>query len=308
MIVATEPTDATADAPDTRRDRRVRAGRRWSPVNVVVAVLVLAGAGLIAYPSGATWITDLTHASTVSGYAQAVSDSTSSELEKMLDAARDYNEHLPDGPLRDPYTLNAEGGADDVYEGREDYLRQLTFAPGAPMARIRIPEIGVDLPIYHGTDEDTLARGVGHLYGSGLPVGGEGTHSVLTGHSGIPGASLFTRLAELDVGDEFAIDVAGETLVYRVDETTTVLPDDGDLLRQSPGHDYVTLLTCTPTGVNTHRLLVRGERIDDRTGESAQIALPAATDAPDVPWGAIAALIGGLAIAVSIARPRPALP
>lgn len=302
MIVTAESQDAT---PLARRARRASIGRRWSPMNIAVAVIVMAGAGLIAYPSGATWISDLTHASTVSGYAQAVSDSTSSELGGMLDAARDYNEHLPDGPLRDPYTLNAEGGADDVDDGRADYLQQLSLAPGAPMARIRIPGIGVDLPIYHGTDEDTLARGIGHLYGSGLPVGGEGTHSVLTGHSGIPGASLFTRLDELDLGDEFAIDVAGETLVYRVDQIKTVLPDDGDLLRQSPGHDYVTLLTCTPTGVNTHRLLVRGERVDAQTAEAEQISLPSAPGAPALPWGAFAVLIGGLAIAVTIARPRP---
>jgi sortase A len=281
-------------------------GRRWSPANIAVGLVVVAGTCLVAYPSAGTWVTDLTHSSTVSGYAQEVAATDADDLDELLTAARRYNADLPDGPLRDPYVLNAEGGADDIRDQHADYLAQLSLRPGAPMARIRVPEIDVDLPVYHGTDEDTLSKGIGHLYGSALPIGGAGTHAVLTGHSGIPGDSLFTRLGEVGIGDTVEVEVAGEKLTYVVDQIRTVLPDVGDDLRQVAGRDYLTLLTCTPIGVNTHRLLVRAERTESSTGDAAQIALPASTTSPAFPWDAALMLVGGFAIAVAIARPRPA--
>lgn len=293
---------AAHDAPRTLHHRA--ATRRWSPTSLVVALMVVAGAGLIAYPSMATWLSDITHADAVSGYSHAVDGRDSEELRALIDDAREYNEHLPDGPLRDPYVLNAQGGGDDMAKGRAAYDEQLSLGADLPMARLRIPEIAVDLPVYHGTEEETLALGIGHLYGSGLPVGGAGTHAVLTGHSGVPGASLFTRLDELEIGDTFTIDVAGESLAYRVDQIETVLPDEGDLLRQVHGRDYVTLLTCTPTGVNTHRLLVRGERIRGVDAASGENVVPAAPVLPGFPWGAAGVGLGGLAIAVAIGRPR----
>ena len=296
-------TDGAAAPP-----ARDASARRWSPTSLAVALLVVAGTCLVAYPSAATWITDATHASTVSGYTQEVDATDVDELDDLLAAARRYNADLPDGPLRDPYGLNAEGGADDLRDQQADYLAQLSLRPGAPMARIRIPEIDVDLPVYHGTDEDTLAKGIGHLYGSGLPVGGDGTHAVLTGHSGIPGETLFTRLGEVEVGDTVVVEVAGETLTYAVDQIKTVLPEVGDDLRQVAGRDYITLLTCTPVGVNTHRLLVRAERTESLSGEAAQTALPASPHVPTVPWDAVLILIGGFAIAFAIGRPRAAPP
>lgn len=286
--------------------RARRAGRRWSFANLAVGLVVAVGTCLVAYPSAGTWVTDLTHASTVSGYSQEVAATDADDLDDLLAAARQYNGDLPDGPLRDPYVLNAEGGADDTRDQHAEYLAQLSLRPGAPMARIRIPEIDVDLPVYHGTDEDTLSKGIGHLYGSALPVGGTGTHAVLTGHSGIPGESLFSRLGELQVGDTLVAEVAGETLTYVVDQIKTVLPDVGEDLRQVAGGDYLTLLTCTPIGVNTHRLLVRAERMDPRSGEVAPIALPAAPASPRFPWDAALMLVGGFAIAFAIARPRTA--
>ena len=128
------------------------------------------------------------------------------------------------------------------------------------MLPIRIPEISVDLPIYHGTSESALASGAGHLYGSSLPVGGESTHAVITGHRGLVEAMMFTRLDEMKVGDYFYIDVMGETLGYRVDRIEVIEPDDTSRLKIVPGEDRVTLMTCTPYGVNTHRLLVSGVR------------------------------------------------
>ncbi|MEV4669329.1 class C sortase [Microbacterium sp. LWO12-1.2] len=283
-----------------------RGGRRWSPANVAVGLVVVVGTGLVAYPSAGTWVTDLTHASTVSGYSQEVAATDADDLDDLLTAARRYNGDLPDGPLRDPYVLNAEGGADDTRDQHAEYLAQLALRPGAPMARIRIPAIDVDLPVYHGTDEDTLSKGIGHLYGSALPVGGSGAHAVLTGHSGIPGESLFSRLGELQVGDTLVVEVAGERLTYAVDQIKTVLPDVGEDLREVAGRDYLTLLTCTPIGVNTHRLLVRAERTDPGSGEAAPIALSASPASPRFPWEAAIMLAGGFAIAFAIARPRTA--
>ena len=278
--------------------------RRWAPANIAVGLVISLGAGIFAYPATAAWITDLAHSATVSGYVQSVSEHDDAAREAVLDEARRYNESLPYGPLRDPYILNAHGGADDIDDGRADYQSQLSSQPGTPMARLRIAEIGVDVPIYHGTSDDTLSRGIGHLYGSGLPVGGIGTHSVLTGHSGFVGATLFTRLGELETGDTFVIDVAGENLVYRVDRITTVLPDEGDELRRDPSGDYVTLLTCTPTGVNTHRLLVRGERVTAVDDISEQIAVAADAGGAETPWGPLAVFVAGCTVGVFIARSR----
>lgn len=302
-MTTTDQAVPAAEASVSRGEYEQLTRRRWALANVVVGAIVLAGAAILAYPSAATWFSDVTHASTVSGYAREVSGASSEKLEALLDDAREYNQNLPDGPLRDPYILNEEGETVDPEADRESYLEQLSIQEASPMARIRIPGIGVDLPVYHGADEETLARGIGHLYGSSLPVGGEGTHAVLTGHSGIPESTLFTNLHKLDIGDEFSVDVAGETLVYRVDQIEVVLPDDGDLLRQVEGRDYVTLLTCTPTGVNTHRLLVRGQRVTGEEPDSGAVALAAPPAGPAFPWDAAAILLAGLALAGLIARP-----
>ena len=135
------------------------------------------------------------------------------------------------------------------------------------MGRLTIPKIGVDLPIYHGSSEESLQKGVGHIESTSLPIGGEYRHAVLTGHRGLPNAELFTRLDELTVGDTFYIHVLDRTLAYQVDQITTVEPDEMETLRAVPGEDYVTLVTCTPYGVNTHRLLVRGTRVPYTPGE-----------------------------------------
>lgn len=280
--------------------------RRWAPLNVGIALVIALGASVIAYPSTAAWITDLTHAATVSGYARSTSERTPSERAALLGEARTFNEALPYGPLRDPYVLNEEGGSEDLGVARDRYESLLAERPGGPLARIRIPSIGVDLPVYHGTSEATLARGIGHLFGSGLPVGGAGTHSVLTGHSGFVGATLFTRLNELQRGDTFVVEAAGESFVYRVDQIAIVRPDEGDLLRRDPDKDLVTLLTCTPTGVNSHRLLVRGERVVSAEDAAEQIALAERGAAASVPWLAFAILLAGASLAVGTARMRVA--
>lgn len=279
-------------SPSPRRDHRALLRRRFSTANILVAVMLFAGICVVLYPTAANWFSDRAHTAEVSGYAQSVSERGTSDLQEALASARGYNEQLPNGPLRDPYLLNEDGLPQSVEDGWEDYVAQLSMQPDAPIARIRVPDIGVDLPIYHGTDDATLERGIGHLYGSALPVGGAGTHSVLTGHSGLPAASLFTHLEDLALGDVFAIDVLGETLLYEVDQIETVEPDQGDELRRVAGKDYVTLLTCTPTGSNTHRLLVRGERIDAVSADADITRLSANDTDPGVPWWILGLVAG----------------
>lgn len=291
---------ALEDAPLTRRAARERTRRSFSLSSTIVAAMLLAGVGTVTYPTAANWFSDRAHATEVSGYVQDVQDLGESALQKILEAAEQYNEDLQSGPLRDPFVLDEDGRVKDIEDGWADYVSQLDFGPEAPMARIRIPEIDVDLPIYHGTDDAVLDKGIGHLYGTSLPVGGAGTHSVLSGHSGLPESALFTRANELHSDDLIFIDVAGETLTYKVDQILTVAPDDASNLRQVAGRDYITLLTCTPIGVNSHRLLVRAERVPDMASSSevGQVT-PNATD-PGYPWWALwsgATLLGCIALA-----------
>lgn len=291
---------------------RHRAGRlprgRWGITGILCIAIALLGGIVFAYPLAAPWIADAIQAEEIVRY-----DTESAELdpevrEQLLADAREFNANLPNGPLRDPYIINASGDVVSLEEGRDDYDRQLRIDPGdrdAAMARLTIPTIDVDLPVFHGTSDETLSRGVGHLYGSGLPVGGEGVHSVLTAHTGYVEARLFDDLSKLELGDTFTITVLGERLSYRIDNIATVLPDESELLRQVPGEDYVTLVTCTPRYVNTHRLLVRGIHITtedvDATGGTSNLRI----SPPDagVPWWLLVVLSPPIA-AFFLVRPR----
>ena len=176
-------------------------------------------------------------------------DSQKSVLEQKKQEAEQYNQEL------------AAAGGGMTAEGRKDYERQLDLDGSGIMGYLEIPKISVCLPVYHGTEDEVLARGAGHLEGSSLPVGGGGTHTVLTGHRGLPSAKLFTDLDQLREGDTFRIMTLGDTLEYEVTGIRTVLPEETKDLRILEGKDLATLVTCTPYGVNTHRLLVTGERI-----------------------------------------------
>ncbi|GEM_PF-569707 len=262
-------------APGKREPRRRQGGRwrrltgGWSFSRILVVVVITAGVAVFSYPEVANWITDLNHDQVLTSYAEKMNQLPSEEREKLLDAAHTYNENLPNGPLRDPFAVDENGKPIEIGSGRKVYQDTLNLAGDGIMGTISIPKIKVSLPIYHGTGEHSLDNGVGHLYGSGLPVGGEGTHSVLTAHSGVVGSKLFTDVNTLELGDTFTIQVAGETLTYKIDDIRKVLPDQLQSLRQVAGKDYVTLVTCTPIGVNTHRLLVRGVRVPNvATGET----------------------------------------
>lgn len=188
----------------------------------------------------------------VASYAALVEEVDGSEVAEIKDRANKYNARL------------AERGNEWVFssEQKADYESQMVVGGSDVMGYIEIPSIGCTLPIYHGTDEAVLQVAVGHIEGSSLPVGGLSTHSVLSGHRGLASARLFTDLDKLEVGDEFMLVALGETLAYEVDQILVVEPHEVDALAIVQGEDYCTLVTCTPYGENTHRLLVRGHRVD----------------------------------------------
>ncbi|MEC3854075.1 class C sortase [Paenarthrobacter ureafaciens] len=275
--------------------------RRWPKQRIFIVLAAIFGVGVLLYPTAAAWFSDRVHATEISGYVDTVENLAPSARKSLLEEARTFNHELPSGPLRDPYALNDQGGQEMVGAGSDAYKKLLDIGPGGMMGRISIPSIKADLPIFHGTDENTLSKGVGHLFGSGLPVGGVGTHSVLTAHSGFVNATLFDKLDQVKLDDQFTVDVLGETLYYRVKDIKTVLPEETDDLRKKPGRDLVTLVTCTPKGVNSHRLLVQGERVD-APATSGPGSLQSQAEDPGFPWWALL-LTGASVVAVVITRP-----
>lgn len=292
---------SSASLPQASRPAPTKR-RRWGWSNTFVVLVAVLGAGVLAYPPAAAWFSDWSHLTAVDGYVQQTSAMPNDDLNELLEAAYAYNENLPSGPLRDPYAVGVDGARTDAEDGTAAYFNALKMPGTEVMARVQIPAIDVDLPVLHGTDDRTLSRGVGHLYGSSLPVGGSGSHSVLTGHSGYVGSTLFDNLKELVVDDVIVVSVAGEELFYKVDRITTVLPSETDELRQETGRDLITLVTCTPTGVNTHRLLVRAERIDVPSEELRSEVLADSSGGPGFPWWALT-LIGVPLVAFVIVRP-----
>lgn len=188
-------------------------------------------------------------------YEEVLQQADTRDLDRIRELAEAYNEAITPGTAEDTYSQVA------LLEASVDYESQLDPSGNGIMGYIEIPRISVNLPIYHGTDSDTLERGAGHLLGSSLPVGGNSTHTIITGHSGLATQKMFTDLEQLQEGDVFYIHVLGEVLAYQVFHKEAVLPHDTTLLGISQNQDYCTLVTCYPTGVNTHRLLVQGTRI-----------------------------------------------
>ena len=218
---------------------------------ILISFVLFAVAGvLLAYPLVSTIINSKYHSDIETAYTAAIEDSNADELEQQRQAAQQHN-----AMLSGTATIT-EGGASAPPLA---YDEQLTV--GDVMAYVDIPKISVYLPVQHGTEADTLEKSVGHVVGTSLPVGGESTHAVLSAHSGLASFKLFSDIDQLAVGDVFYIHVLGDTLAYKVDAIHTVLPTDTSLLQIEDGKDYVTLVTCTPFGVNTHRLLVRGHRV-----------------------------------------------
>ena len=226
--------------------------------NLVIGIIFLAGLSLLLYPFVANQWNNYRQKQLISGYEQVVSDKEAAEVidyDAERKKAEDYNEALLPCVLPDSFALAESSGVDPVY------MNTLNIAGDEMMGSVEIPKINIKIPIYHTTEEDVLNKGAGHLEGSSLPVGGANTHAVISAHRGLPSASLFTDLDQLKEGDHFLLHVLDETLCYEVDKISVVKPEDTSALAVEDGQDLVTLLTCTPYGVNTERLLVRGHRV-----------------------------------------------
>ena len=226
--------------------------------NLVICIIFLAGLSLLLYPFVANQWNNYRQKQLISNYEQVVSDKEAAEgidYDAERKKAEDYNEALLPCVLPDSFALAESSGVDPVY------MNTLNIAGDEMMGSVEIPKINIKIPIYHTTEEEVLNKGAGHLEGSSLPVGGANTHAVISAHRGLPSASLFTDLDQLKEGDHFLIHVLNETLCYEVDKISVVKPEDTTALAVEDGQDLVTLLTCTPYGVNTERLLVRGHRV-----------------------------------------------
>ena len=226
-------------------------------ITICVAVVAfIIALGITLYPMISTWYNERHQAEVHIHYQEKVEQVDNTKLIEAKELAVAYNQTiLPGAQEEDSFSNEA------LLNAIEDYAGLLNLAGDGIMGYVEIPKIGVSLPIYHGTNNSTLERGVGHLLGSSLPVGGESTHSVLTAHSGMASQKMFSDLDRMKIGDVFYLDVLGERLAYQVDQIKTVLPYDTTYLQTEIGSDLCTLVTCTPFGVNTHRLLVRGTRI-----------------------------------------------
>lgn len=239
-----------------------KKNNNWTTVFLVL--LLLAGVSLLLYPSLSDYWNSMHQTRAIASYAETVSQLDTAQYDEMWKAAQDYNRSL--AQRETAFALTDEQKA--AYESFLD------VSGLGVMGYIEIPEIDCSLPIYHGTEESVLQVAVGHLEWSSLPVGGEGTHCVLSGHRGLPSAKLFTNLDKLAVGDTFLLRVLDEVLTYEVDQILIVEPEQVDALGIVPGEDYCTLVTCTPYGINTHRLLVRGHRVEN-TPEAARMHVTA---------------------------------
>ena len=231
--------------------------KRRQILSIIGLVLVfLLALGLMLYPVISNQINAKYASEIQSTYEAVIEDTDNRELLAAKEAATRYNESITPGAT-DTESYSQEA----LLAASQNYEKLLDIAGDGIMAYVQIPKISVQLPVYHGTNNDSLDRGIGHLLGSSLPVGGDSTHSILTAHSGMASQKMFSDLPQLGVGDVFYLKVLGETLAYQVDQINTVLPHDTTYLGIEQGEDLCTLVTCTPFGVNTHRLLVRGERI-----------------------------------------------
>ena len=287
------PGDPVAPGTDPQAARRKVLRERfvtWLPL-----VLVMVGVAVLLYPVMATQHNNDEQQRLAEMYTSSVEAAGPDTVAKERASAQTYNDNLESAPILDPW-LESQRPDTPQYQA---YLHEMDIDP--VMARIVIPSIHVSLPVFHGTESRTLTEGVGHLFGTSLPIGGPSTHAVLTGHTGLSTATMFDNLNQLKKGDVFYVSSLGQTLKYEVNDITVVKPEETDSLRKVPGRDLVTLITCTPYGVNSHRLLVTGERVPmDPTAAAAEEAK--ALPAPMQTWmkAIIVAVVIILAVVVGI--------
>lgn len=230
--------------------------KKQIPITVILVLTFMIGLSLVLYPSISNYLNELNGSKTIGEYAEAVSRLSEEDYRVLWQEAEEYNKAL----------LRRQNGyvLDDTL--KKQYSQLLNINDNGVMGYIEIPSIEVNLPVYHGVEDNILQVAVGHLEWTSLPVGGESTHCVLSGHRGLPSAKLFTNLDKLDEGDVFLLRVLNEVLTYEVDQILIVEPNDSKDLQIVKGQDYCTLVTCTPYGINSHRLLVRGHRIENDEG------------------------------------------
>lgn len=222
-------------------------------VTILLGLIFIAGLGMICYPTFANWWNSWNSFRIGEAYEKEIEAMSSEDLENFLSKAEVYNAELPDKANRF-WPSNEEN---------ERYNDILDVSGSGVMGMVVIPSVKIELPIYHGTSEEVLAVGAGHLEGSSLPIGGAGTHTVITGHRGLPSAKLFTDLDQVVEGDYVILKVLNETLTYQIDSIRIVLPEEVESLNIDPEQDLCTLVTCTPYGVNTHRMLLTGHRVEN---------------------------------------------
>ena len=236
--------------------RKTEKERRRNPWIFLAPLLVFAaGAGIFLYPAVSNFLAERAQTNVIRSYQAAVDESNRQKLEEEWQKAEEYNENLAGDPVHDPFVIGSGYVLPDNYE------EVLNLNGDGVMGYLEIPKIDVELPIYHGTSEEVLEKGAGHLEATALPIGGKNRHPVISAHRGLPSAELFTRLDEMEIGDWFYLSVLDETLAYEVDKITVIEPEELEFLTPEENRDLLTLLTCTPYGVNTHRLLVRGTRV-----------------------------------------------
>ena len=264
----------------------MKKNRGNSMTTLFLVLMFFAGLSLLLYPTVSNYWNSLHQSRAIAAYVEQVAQIDNETFDQLREQARAYNRTLVGKAYR----------YDMTRQEREEYLGLLNVSENGIIGYIEIPGIHCELPIYHGTDADALQIGVGHIEGSSLPVGGESTHCAISGHRGLPSAKLFSDLDKLTVGDRFSLRVLDDTLTYEVDQIHTVLPGEMDELEIVEGEDYCTLVTCTPYGVNTHRLLVRGHRVENSTDKDT--ALVTADETRTEPLGKIFILLPVLLLAI----------
>lgn len=289
-------------SPSTRRRGGNRPPRRRvDAFAVIIASVLLVGASAMLYPGAASWFSAVFQGQDTERYVETVDSIPPGKRAAELEAAKEYNGSLADGSrIVDPFAAIQ----DTTVKTSDPYWDLMDPVGDGLMARITIPSLDLDLPIYHGTGNDVLLKGVGHLQGTALPIGGLGTHTVMTGHRGLPQSTLFTHLDKMKVGDSIKVDSYGQTAVYVVTDASVVLPTETESLHPQAGQDLLTLVTCTPVGINSHRILITAERSQDLSAR-----LDAPVNGVGFPWWApvwLAVLISAVVYVMRTRSLRPA--
>ncbi|WP_225213574.1 class C sortase [Corynebacterium gallinarum] len=301
MVGSSDPGGILKTPPHMKR---VGTSKRNLVIPWILQLGAMIGIAVLLYPSAADWFATRAHNAEVSGYLQEVEKAPATELVEQRRLAAQYNADIPEGILQDPFTRPVTGNQQNSTGAHQNYAEMLQVGDREAIGEFLYPDVGISLPIYQGTDDAVLKKGVGHVHGSSLPVGGESTRAVLTSHSGLVNASLFTELFDAEVGHIFSVSVLGERLHYEVKSLETVLPQQTESLKVIDGEDWITLITCTPIGVNSHRLLVHAQRVSAPSTDVNDVIAGDGQKA-GIPWWALIFCASSSIVAYVIFAQRP---